>query len=74
MKAENKMKMLYKTLDFKSKEEYFDYCADSHTNGNFSQCKQLFKDLPKVYKHELIEWLRNNIGTVEIHNYYVGLF
>lgn len=69
-----KMIKLYKGLDFESKEQYFDYCAESHINGNFSQCQRLFKDLPHKYKHELIEYLRDNVGSDKIHNFYVRLF
>lgn len=74
MKADNKMKSLYKGLDFTSKESYFDYCIESYLNGNKSQCRELFKDLPKQYKHELIEYIRNNAANDEMHNFYVGLF
>lgn len=74
MKADNKMKFLYKGLDFTSKEGYFEYCIESYINGNRSQCRGLFKDLPNQYKHELIEHIRNNAVNDEMHNFYVGLF
>lgn len=69
-----KMNQLVRGLDFHTKEDYFNYCAESHINGNFSQAKKLFADMPKVYKKELIEYLRNNVGNDEIHNFYVSQF
>lgn len=72
--AQDKMESLYKALDFNSKEEYFNYCADSYINGQMSQCRKLFSNLPHEYKHELIEYLRDNVGNDEIHNFFVRLF
>jgi hypothetical protein len=74
MTADKKMTALYKSLDFTSKEQYFDYCIESYINGQRSQCRELFKDLPRQYKHELIEHIRINAGNDEVHNFYVGLF
>lgn len=69
-----KMMSLVHSLDFENIEQYFDYCAESHINGNFSQCRRLFKDMPKYYRHELINYLRDNVGGDEIHNFYVSQF
>lgn len=69
-----KLLTLAKRLDFTTEDQYFQYCADSHINGNFSQCRELFKAMTKADKHRLIEYLRNNVGVDEIHNYYVNLF
>lgn len=69
-----KLLTLAKRLDFTTENEYFQYCADSHINGNFSQCKKLFKDMEKADKHRLISYLRDNIGNDEIHNYFASLF
>lgn len=74
MKAEKKMEKIYSDLDFTSKEDYFNYCVESHINGNFTQCKKLFQELPKQYKHELINFIRDNYGNDKVHNYYVSLF
>lgn len=69
-----KLITLAKRLDFTTEAEYFDYCVQSHINGNFSQCKKLFKDMTKADRHRLIEYIRDNYGNDEIHNYFVNLF
>lgn len=74
MTAERKMKSLCKNLDFSTTEEYFQYCADSYLNGNREQCRRLFKDMPRDYKHELIDYLRTVVANDEIHNFFVKLF
>jgi len=70
----SKLINLAKKLDFATEEQYFQYCADSHINGNFTQCKSLFKAMTKADKHRLISYLRDNIANDEIHNFYVNLF
>jgi len=69
-----KLLTLAKRLDFTTEDEYFQYCADSYINGNFSQCKELFKAMTRADRHRLISYLRDNIGNDEIHNYFVNLF
>lgn len=46
-----------KGLDFQTGVEYFDYCIDSHINGNFSQCERLFKDLTKADQKNLLNYI-----------------
>jgi nucleoid-associated protein YejK len=74
MTEENKMQSLYKGLDFQHRNQYFDYCIESLINGQRTQAKQLFKDLPKVYKHELITYLRDTYANDEAHNFFISLF
>jgi hypothetical protein len=59
---------------FATNDEYYNYCVDSYINGQFSQCKTLFKQLPGNNKHELIKYIDENHANDEIHNYFVGLF
>ena len=69
-----KLITLAKRLDFTTESEYLDYCVQSYINGNFKQCKELFKAMAKDDRHNLIAYIRDNYGNDEIHNYFVGLF
>lgn len=64
-----KLITLAKELDFNTSIEYFDYCIDSHINGNLGQCKNLFKAMKKEDKKELIQYIDNT----EIKNFYFNL-
>lgn len=55
-----KLITLAKRLDFTEEIEYFDYCIDSWYNGNYSQCKQLFKDMTKNDRKDLIRYLKES--------------
>ena len=52
-----KLIKLAKSLDFNNEIQYFDYCIDSHINGNFDQCKELFADMTKQDRKRLIEYI-----------------
>ena len=43
-----KLLTLAKKLDFTNELEYFDYCISSYQNGNFSQSRELFKNMTKA--------------------------
>ena len=62
------------SLGFKSNDQYYAYCVESYINGQFSQCKALWNQLPHDNKHELIAYIRDNHANDEIHNYFVSLF
>jgi hypothetical protein len=49
-----------KIYGFDSIERYFEYIQESHINGNFTQCKELVKELSKTQKAEFIYWLMEN--------------
>ena len=51
----DKLQKLAESLDFRTVDEYFQYCIDSHQNGNFEQCRRLFKDITKEGRKELIK-------------------
>ena len=53
-----KLITLAKQLDFESEYEYFDYCINSHVNGNFNQCKDLFNAMTKKDKKEFITYVK----------------
>jgi len=61
-------------LDFGTNEEYYEYCVESHINGQLSQCKELFNAMPTDNKHALIDYIRINHGNDAIHNFFVNLF
>jgi adenine C2-methylase RlmN of 23S rRNA A2503 and tRNA A37 len=50
--------------------DYFEYLIDSHINGQFSQCKELFKKLSKDQKREFINYPEHNSETA---GYYINL-
>ena len=72
-----KLITLAKELDFQTEAEFFDYCIDSHINGNFSQCKELFKSMSKADQKELLLHIERNFVTgfsdKEIYNFYFNL-
>lgn len=51
---------LAKKIDFETESEYFDYCIDSYLNGQFNQCKNLFSDMPKPERKNLITYINNS--------------
>lgn len=53
-----KLITLAKKLDFTNEIEYFDYCINSWFNGNFSQCKRLFKDMTKADRKRLLSYIK----------------
>ena len=67
---------LAKELDFNNELEYFDYCIDSHINGNFTQCKRLFKDMKKEDRKLFISYLNGQAqynGLLPTRNFYFEL-
>ena len=55
-----KLITLAKKLDFTTEEDYFNYCRDSYVNGNFSQCKDLFKAMTREDRKRLVYYLRTD--------------
>lgn len=53
-----KLIKLAKRLDFSTETEYFDYCINSWFNGNFTQCKELFKAMNKEDRKGLISYIK----------------
>ena len=70
------LKTLAKELEFTQEIEYFDYCIDSHINGNFSQCRELFNAMRKEDKKAFINYLNGQAqfnGKLEVRNFYFNL-
>jgi len=63
MSKKTHIQKLAESLDFRTETEYFDYCLDSHLNGNLSQCRQLFKDLTKEGRKELLKHINRFTGN-----------
>jgi hypothetical protein len=72
--SEYSMYKLFKGLEFSNKEQYYNYCIESYFNGQFTQCKELFNDMPHEYKHEFIDWMKGNEISHEIYFWYVKQF
>jgi len=73
-----KLITLAKQLDFTTETEYFDYCRDSHINGNFSQCNNLFAALTREQKKQCLQYLKPSKGNedtadMEVWEYYFNL-
>mgnify|MGYP001574649264 CR=1 FL=1 len=60
------LKQLNKEYDFKNPNGYFDYCIESHINGQFKQCRDLFNAMSKNDKKCLIVY----IGSMELESVY----
>lgn len=67
-----KLIKLAKQLDFDTEENYFEYCIESHINGNFSQCEDLFKKMSKADKKRLIRYIEQT-GLAEVEKFYFNL-
>lgn len=69
-----KLITLAKRLDFTSETQYFDYCINSWFNGNFSQCKELFKAMTKADRKSLIEYIKGCYDyTHDVETFYLKL-
>ena len=71
-----KLLTLSKKLGFTTEWEYFDYCLNSYKNGNFSQCKELFKAMTKADKKRLVSYLRETFSdsyVQEVTEFYFNL-
>lgn len=71
-----KLLTLAKRLDFTTETEYFDYCMDSYTNGNFSQCKELFKAMTKLDRKAFLQYLNGQAqfnGYLQMRNFYFNI-
>lgn len=51
----------------------YDYLIDSHINGNFSQCRELFKKMTKQKRKEALIYIDGCYGDKEIYKFYFNL-
>lgn len=71
-----KLLTLAKGLDFETESDYFEYCIDSHINGNFSQCKRLFEDMRQQDKKVFLNYMNGQAqfnGYIDTRNFYFNL-
>ena len=57
---------LYKDLDFKSEEEYYNYVIESSINGQNQQCGDLISQLTKQEKKDFFHWLMTEEKSTHI--------
>jgi len=71
-----KLLTLAKGLDFETETDYFEYCINSHINGNFSQCKRLFEDMRQQDKKVFLNYMNGQAqfnGYIDTRNFYFNL-
>jgi len=71
-----KLLTLAKRLDFTTETEYFDYCMDSYINGQFDQCRNLFKAMTKADRKQFLQYLNGQAqfnGYLQMRNFYFNL-
>jgi len=68
-----KLITLAKELDFTTETEYFDYLIESHINGQFTQCRNLFNTMKKEDKKEFIKYVDNSYTEKDIKDFYFNL-
>jgi hypothetical protein len=71
--ARKKLITLAKELDFSDESEYLNYLVDSHINGNFSQCKKLFMQMPREAKKFFLKHFDCYSSDKQIYNFYFDL-
>jgi len=64
---------LAKELEFNTENEYFDYMIDSHVNGNFTQCRNLFNAMKKEDRKIFIMYISDREELKAIRNFYFEL-
>jgi hypothetical protein len=72
--AKKKLITLAKELDFTTEQQYFEYMIDTHINGQFSQCRNLFNEMSMADKKDFLLYMRNNSDQLaSIYDYYFNL-
>lgn len=68
---------LAKSLDFETETQYFDYLTESHINGNFTSCRQLFKQMTRDQRKQYLKHVHSEIviypSNQKIYNFYFDL-
>ena len=71
--AKKKLITLAKELDFTTESEYFDYMIDTHINGQFTQCRNLFNDMSRANQKAFITYADNSLSDKKIRDFYFNL-
>lgn len=59
------LKRLLKVYNFKTIDDYYQYIVESQINGNSTQVKSLFIDLPRANRKD---FLLRTLSNLEINN------
>lgn len=69
-----KLITLAKELDFKTEHEYYDYMIETHINGQFTQCRNLFDAMKKEDQKSFLVYTRSNIDeSRDVYSFYFNL-
>jgi hypothetical protein len=63
-------------LDFETGHDYFEYCLSSYINGNFNQCKELFKAMIKNDQKAFLRYMNGEAqhnGRLQARNFFFDL-
>lgn len=71
MKAKT-IKQLASSLDFTTDFEMYEYFISCHMNGNFTSCRNLFSQLAKQAKKDVLAYLLD-CGFTREYNFYFEL-
>jgi len=71
--AKKKLITLTKELDFTTETEYFDYMIDTHINGQFTQCRNLFNEMKLVDQKRLISYISTYSKLHDVYVFYFDL-
>lgn len=71
--AKKKLITLAKELDFTTEKEYFDYMIDTHINGQFTQCRNLFNEMSRPNQKQFILYIEQNYNHNGIRDFYFNL-
>ena len=71
--AKKKLITLAKELDFTNVTDYFDYLIDSHINGNFSQCRNLFNEMSRADQKRFISYVSTYSKLTDVYDFYFNL-
>ncbi len=53
----SKMNRLVKGLEFETVNDYYEYIVESHINGQSTQVKMLFADMPLVNREDFKQYI-----------------
>ncbi len=71
MKAKT-IKQLSRSLDFTTDFEMYEYFITCYVNGNFTSCRNLFSQLTKQAKKDILAYLLDG-GFTREYNFYFEL-
>lgn len=73
VKVNEAKKPIYKEYDMESMEDFYNYIAESHINGQFNQVKNLFSKLTREEQKACVKYVKNELGNSEVSEYLFDL-